>query len=119
MGEKHMKITAEFDSVDTADIVAASLRHQIAGMADIKVLTPEIADRGTEVMFQGFAPAYSNTVGGASFGMSVGNTAGRHFDSPSDSYSKAVKVQLICRKDDAALAKRIMIGYGGRDLRGS
>ncbi|MDR0986720.1 MAG: hypothetical protein LBL98_03355 [Ruminococcus sp.] len=114
-----MKITAEFDSVDTADIVAASLRHQIAGMADIKVLGPELTEHGTERVFQGFAPAYSNTVGGASFGMSVGNSSDSRFGTAPDSFSKAVRVQLICRKDDAQLAKRIMIGYGGRDLRGS
>jgi hypothetical protein len=109
-----MKITAEFDSIDTADVVAASLRHQIAGMADIKVTPPELTSHGEERFFYGFAPAYSNTVGGASFGMSTADNS-----VPPDSKSKSVRLQLICRKDDAALARRIMIGYGGRDLRGS
>jgi hypothetical protein len=117
-----MKITAEFDSIDTADVVAASLRHQIAGMADIKVLNPELTDHGSERTFQGFAPGYSNSTGGAAFGMSTAGVLGiNNFEdnTPPDNRSKAVKLQLICRKDDAQLAKRIMIGYGGRDLRGS
>jgi hypothetical protein len=110
-----MKITAEFDSIDTADVVAASLRHQILGMADIKVLTPELTSHSDEKVFYGFAPAYANTVGGASFGMSTSDNN----STPPDSQSKSVRLQLICRKDDAPLARRIMIGYGGRDLRGS
>jgi hypothetical protein len=110
-----MKITAEFDSIDTADVVAASLRHQIMGMADIKVLTPELTSHSEERHFYGFAPAYSNTVGGASYGMTTSDMN----SNPTDSRSKSVRLQLICRKDDASLARRIMIGYGGRDLRGS
>jgi hypothetical protein len=116
-----MKITAEFDSIDTADVVAASLRHQIAGMADITVLNPELRSHGSDTAFQGFASPYGNSTGGAPFGMTMSNVASNNAvnSTPPDSYSKSVRLQLICRKDDAALAKRIMIGYGGRDLRGS
>jgi hypothetical protein len=116
-----MKITAEFDSIDTADIVAASLRHQIAGMADITVLNPELRSHGPETSFQAFASPYGNSTGGAPFGMTMSNVVSNNAESssPPDSYSKAVRLQLICRKDDAGLAKRIMIGYGGRDLKGS
>jgi hypothetical protein len=116
-----MKITAEFDSIDTADIVAASLRHQIAGMADITILNPEMRSHGAETTFQAFAPAYSNSVGGATFGMAAGSATATNaaYSTPPDSSSKAVKLQLICRKDDAALAKRIMIGYGGHEMRGA
>jgi hypothetical protein len=112
-----MKITAEYDSIDTADIVAASLRHQIAGMADISVLNPELRSHDSDMTFQAFAPSYSNSVGGPALGMVTDSLSSQ--SNPPDSYSKSVKLQLICRKDDAALAKRIMVGYGGHNLRGS
>jgi hypothetical protein len=106
-----LKITAEFDSVDTADIVASMLRSQIKGMADITVSTPEKTSHGATMLVQGFAPMYG--IGTVS-PIIAENTAGER----SDSYSKAVRLSLICRKEDAGIAKRIMVGHGAINLRG-
>jgi hypothetical protein len=107
-----MKITAEFDSVDTADFVASQLRSQIKGMADITVSTPEKTTHGATMLVQGFAPMYG--IGTVSSPIMAENSAGQR----SDSYSKSVKLSLICRKEDAGIAKRIMVGHGAINLRG-
>lgn len=106
-----MKITAEFDSIDTADYAASQLRSQIKGMADITISEPEKTSHGATMLVQGFMPMYG--IGTVS-PIIAENTAGER----SDSYSKAVRLSLICRKEDAGIAKRIMVGYGAVNLRG-
>jgi hypothetical protein len=107
-----MKITAEFDSVDTADFVAAELRSQIKGMADISVSVPEKTTHGATMSIQGFAPMYGTaTVTPIMAANSIGERL--------DSFTKAVRLSLVCRKEDAGIAKRIMVGHGAVNLRGS
>jgi hypothetical protein len=108
----NMKITAEFDSVDTADIVAAELRSQIKGMADISVSIPEKTTHGAEMSVQGFSQAYG--LGTTMPIMAANSVSERH-----DSFSKAVRLSLVCRKEDAGIAKRIIVGHGAVNLRGS
>jgi hypothetical protein len=107
-----MKITAEFDRVDTADFVAAELRSQIKGMADISVTTPEKTTHGAEMSIQGFSQIYGT---GTVTPIMAANSIGERFDS----YSKAVRLSLVCRKEDAGIAKRIMVGHGAVNLRGT
>jgi hypothetical protein len=109
-----MKITAEFDSVDTADFVAAELRSQIKGMADISVSEPEKTTHGASMAIQGFAAMNSTGIGPVSPLMAANSIGERH-----DNATKAVRLSLVCRKEDAGTAKRIMVGHGAVNLRGS
>jgi hypothetical protein len=107
-----MKITAEFDSVDTADFVAAELRSQIKGMADISVSEPEKTTHGASMSVQGFSQIYGT---GTVTPMMAANSIGERLDNS----TKAVRLSLVCRKEDAGIAKRIMVGHGAVNLRGS
>ncbi|MDR0946750.1 MAG: hypothetical protein LBM87_03235 [Ruminococcus sp.] len=110
-----MKITAVFDSIDTADVVAAALRHRIPGMVDIGVSPPELDYHGGYTNIQAFSPQFSGGVGSPV----MSTTFITNDTNQPDTLSKSCSLSLVCRKEDAALAKRIMIGYGGRDLKGT
>ena len=107
-----MKITAEFESVDFADIAASAIRNSISKMSDIKVSSnANPRHNNVPTLFGGINfgsnPAYPFPV--ASFvdsGLYSNNLDGN---------VKSV-MQVICRQEEAKKVTQIIIGHGGRNI---
>ncbi len=111
-----MKITAYFDSPDSADHAAGALKRALSPLAEIQ--TKNTKHGKTSAGVNSFA--VFNTLAGTSptYSMPIYNAAylkeadGRE----SDYIGTDCTVEVICRKEEEAAASRIIIGYGGRNI---
>lgn len=110
-----MKITAEFESVDFADIAAAAVRKSISKMTEVKI-TPSVS------MNRDINP-YPPIISNLNF-----NTVGPNYTVPlavsdimdngshvSNNISKAY-MEVICRQEEAKKVSQAIIGHGGRNI---
>ncbi len=110
-----MKFTAEFDSVNSADMAAAAIRKNISSFSDIRVIEgnsrKKLADKVNFMMFgayngsQIYPPVYSSRI------LSDDFTENNETDLRS-----RVTLEVVCRSEDKKNVSRLIVGYGGRDL---
>lgn len=114
-----MKISAEFDTVDSADIAAASLRGYISELYDIRVKNDPYENHTGP--YASIFPAYNIVSPSDNPGFSFpffntllyldsGLTINRDYD------VKSPKLEIICRKEDEKAVSRVVIGHGGRNV---
>lgn len=115
-----MKITAEFDSVNSADMAAAAIRQQISPFSDIKVTEYRseknlTANKGM-LAFSSYNPSYSP--GFYSFPVAVNGTFSNTADdfNETDLRSGAV-LEATFIKDDERRVSNIIVSHGGREIR--
>ena len=117
-GSVFMKYTAEFDSINTAEIAAAALKKYISSFSEINVYDKLHQHTGDDhsgfVLFSGFnptvtSPLYNGTVSAVEI----------PDDDPTPEVSMRTcpTLEVVCRSEDAKNVSRIIIGYGGRNIR--
>lgn len=110
-----MKIIAHFDSPDSADFAAGAVKNAISPLSSIE--TKEYsAQKGKDIM--NFFAAYNTTSASPTYSMPIFNPAA-YADTDvngQDSSGGGHILEVVCRREDAAKASRIIIGYGGRNI---
>lgn len=113
-----MKYTAEFDSLNTADIAAAAIKKYISDFSEVNVYdklhqNPGNNDNGF-ILFSGFNPTASYSFNqGTAFAVEVNNG---HNASEIDMRT-CPTIEVTCRTEDAKNVSRLIVGYGGRNIR--
>lgn len=113
-----MKYTAEFDSINTADIAAAAIKKFISSFSEINVYDKLHQDKGEHhndfILFSGFnpPPTYS-FYNGTAFAVGVDDV----HDTTEVNKRICPTLEVTCRTEDAKNVSRIIVGYGGRNIR--
>ena len=103
-----MKITANFNSPDSADFAAGALKRTLSPLTKIETENKNLINSDTNInIFPVFnlssiTPSYSVPV--KINNINVANL------------NDVCTLRVICRKEDAAEAIRIIIGFGGRNI---
>lgn len=108
-----MKITAEFDSVNSADIAAANIHKTISPFSDIRVLQKR---NSTSMHFSGLTAAFGNgnpAIGPNMYTFPIPSTE-NNLDI-SDRQEK-VTLEVVCTKEDRKKVSGIIINSGGYGL---
>lgn len=116
------RITAEFDSVDTAELAARAVKHSADGVVKITVSGGQTGERQPYSYPKGII---AGNLGGAAFGFS-NYTSGSisagglisGFPDISDediepARSRSAELEIICEKSSEQTVSRILTGYGG------
>ncbi len=107
-----MKIIAEFDSVNSADIAAANIRRTISPFSDIRVLQKH---EHTSVSFSGLTAAFGNgnpAIGPNMYTYPVPATNGIDLNE----HTEKVTLEVVCTKEDRKKVSGIIINSGGYSL---
>lgn len=111
-----MKIIAHFDSADSADFAAGALKNALSSLSSVeaKEYPAKNADIGMNIF-----TAFNTAATSPTYSMPMYNPAAyvssdddRSLDYSADDHV----VEVICRREDAATASRIIIGHGGRNI---
>ena len=103
-----MKITAHFNSPDSADFAAGAIKRALSPLTKIETESNSINDDNTSInIFPVFnlssiTPTYSTPV--------------HTNDLANNNSSDDCVLSVVCRKEEAAEAMRIIIGFGGRNI---
>lgn len=107
-----MKITAEFNSVNSADLAASNIRRTISPFSDIRVLQKH---EHTSMSFSGLTAAFGNgnpAIGPNMYTYPIPATDG--FDM--NEHTEKVTLEVICTKEDRKKVSGIIINNGGFSL---
>ncbi len=111
-----MKITAYFDSPDSADHAAGALKRALSPLAEIGTRNAKHKSASNGVnsfavfnTLTGTSPTYSMPIYNAAYLRDADNGG-------SDYIGTDCIVEVTCRKEEEAKASRIIIGYGGRNI---
>ncbi|MGN0608479.1 MAG: hypothetical protein ACI4J6_04695 [Oscillospiraceae bacterium] len=111
-----MKITAEFDSVNSADMAAAAIRQQVSPFSDIKVTEYRSQKNFTSnkgmLVFSSNNPSYNP--GYNSFPVVFSNTADDFNET--DLRSGAVLEATFIKEEERRISN-IIVNHGGREIR--
>ncbi|MCM1330644.1 MAG: hypothetical protein NC253_14560 [Ruminococcus sp.] len=110
-----MKITAHFDSADSADFAAGALKNALSPLAsvDAREEYPNPRRGNTVNAFAAFNTATYNPA----YAMPMINANDADPALYENDYTSAKHVlEVVCRSEEAAAASRIIIGHGGRDI---
>lgn len=108
-----MKITAEFDSVCSADTAAANIRRSVSPFSDIRVLQKH---NSTAMHFNGLTAAFGNgnpAIGPNMYTYPISSTA-NSLDI-NDRHEKAT-LEVVCIEDDRKKVTKIIVNSGGYGL---
>ncbi|MGN0554064.1 MAG: hypothetical protein ACI4I1_11810 [Oscillospiraceae bacterium] len=111
-----MKITAEFDSVNSADLAAANIRRTVSPFSDIKVLQKH---NQTSMSFGGLTAAFGNgnpSIGPNMYTYPIPYTANNQNDISESYLQNKVTLEVICRKEDRKKVSGIIINSGGFEI---
>ena len=112
-----MKITAEFDSVNSADMAAAAIRQQICPFSDIKVTEYRSKKNFTSnkgmLVFSSNNPSYNP--GYNTFPVVFSNNTADDFNE-TDLRSGAVLEATFIKEDERRISN-IIVNHGGREIR--
>lgn len=111
-GSLTMKITAEFDSVNSADLAAANIRRTISPFSDIRVLQKR---NSTSLHFSGLTAAFGNgnpAIGPNMYTFPVPATNGIDMNGQTEK----VTLEVICTKEDRKKVSGIIVNSGGFGL---
>ena len=108
-----MKITAHFDSSDSADFAAGELKRALSPLASISTnSSPEVSDNLSINLFPLFNPMSTSTF----FAVPV-NSSNFTADVHKKDYQKSEHIlEVVCRKDDYPNVSKIIINHGGRNI---
>ena len=110
-----MKITAHFDSPDSADFAAGALRRELSPLSAIETKNfPYKRSADSMNIFAAYntvstTPTYSAPLYGQS---AYGSASSREQDITGRQHI----LQVICRNEEAHIASRIIINHGGRNI---
>ncbi len=111
-----MKITAHFDSPDSADFASGALKRILSPIASVKTSSiPQKSDALSMNVFSSFnlagtTPTYSMPVYNVNAYRDLSNEHKKD-------YIKTDNIlEVVCRQEEASTASRIIIGFGGRDI---
>lgn len=116
------RITAEFDTVDSAELAARAVKHNAGGVVKITVSG---SAAGAKEPYSYPKAIIAGNLGGAAFGFSnytSGSIAAsgiiNGFPDTADediepSRSRSVLLEVICEKSSEQTVSRIITGYGG------
>ena len=113
-----MKIIAHFDSPDSADFAAGALKNALSSLSSVEAKEYHAKSAQNNMnIFTAFnttatSPTYSMPMYNPAAYASANDDSGRDSDYSADAHV----VEVICRKEDAATASRIIIGHGGRNI---
>lgn len=108
-----MKFTAEFDSVNSADIAASAIRSKISDFSSVTVHGRDTdAYRESKMMlFPSFNPSNSDPM----YAMPV-TMNGEYRNENEVSQRSHTTLEVICRNNDSKAVSAMIIGYGGRNI---
>ena len=106
-----MKITAHFESPDSADLAAGALKRALSPLS--KIETENLTYHNDNLSINIF-PVFNLLSSTPSYSVPV-KTNNLTINNPNDECNNCI-LHLICRKEDAATASRIIIGFGGRNI---
>ena len=111
-----MKITASFNSPDSADHAAGALKRALSPLASIE--TKNLNKKGHSDDVSGIYAAFNTVSTTPTYSMPVYSSAfyenviSREQEQP----VTGCILEVVCRKDEESAASRIIIGYGGRNI---
>lgn len=111
-----MKIIAHFDSADSADFAAGALKNALSPLSSVEA--KEYRAKSEDIGMNVFT-AFNTAATSPTYSMPMYNPAAyvsADSDRDRDYSAEDHAVEVICRKEDAATASRIIIGHGGRNI---
>ncbi len=114
-----MKLTAEFDSVNSADLAAAAIRKRISPFSDISVKEKRAAKEYTSNKSMRIFSSFNPSVNQYTYSLPV-STMGSYSNTinslnETDMDSGAV-LSVICRREDEKNTSGVIISHGGHDI---
>ncbi len=103
-----MKITAHFNSPDTADFAAGALMRTLSPLTKITTEVSNVINDNTTIDIFPVFNLISNT---PTYSVPVKINNSENINSTDDCI-----LHVVCRKEEAAEASRIIIGFGGRNI---
>lgn len=103
-----MKITAHFDSPDSADFAAGAIKRALSPLT--KIETENYSADNDNISINIF-PVFNLSSITPSYSVPVRRNA-----SASEKTIDDCTLSIVCRKDEAETAMRIIIGFGGRNI---
>lgn len=107
-----MKITAEFDSVNSADLAAANIRRTISPFSDIRVLQKQ---NSHSMHFSGLTAVFGNGNPAIGPNMYTFPIPASNVLDQEDHQNKAT-LEVICVKEDRKKVSGTILSCGGHDL---
>ena len=110
-----MKITASFDSPDSADFAAGALKRALSPLTLIE--TKNVSKRQHSDNMNIFA-AFNTDAPTPTYSMPVYNPPFYENSGAAErsSFGTDYILEVTCRKDEESAASRIIIGHGGRNI---
>ncbi|MGN0675184.1 MAG: hypothetical protein ACI4KG_05500, partial [Oscillospiraceae bacterium] len=111
-----MKITAYFDSPDSADFAAGALKRAISPLSTIKIKEPS---SGSDKINMNIFSSYNPAVTTPTYSMPVYTPAAfadNNVQGHNDSIKNDCIIEVICRKEDYPAVSKIIISHGGRNI---
>ncbi len=103
-----MKITAHFNSPDSADFAAGALKRALSPLTKIETENFSSLNGSSDM---GVFPVFNLTSITPTYSVPV-NTRKSQADKAADD----CVLKIVCRNEEAAEASRIIIGFGGRNI---
>ncbi|MBQ8786638.1 MAG: hypothetical protein IJZ61_03275 [Oscillospiraceae bacterium] len=103
-----MKITAHFNSPDSADFAAGALKRTLSPLTKIETENRHNINIDTGI---NIFPVFNLASITPTYSVPVRRNNSSHTNSSEDCV-----LRVICRKEEAAEASRIIIGFGGRNI---
>ena len=110
-----MKITASFDSPDSADFAAGALKRALSPLARIE--TKNSNEKNFPDSMNIFA-AFNSAAPTPTYSLPIYTPAffENAKDRERDNFGTDYILEVTCRKEEEAAASRIIIGHGGRNI---
>lgn len=111
-----MKITASFDSPDSADHAAGALKRALSPLTKIETKDLNVRNSYSDM---NIFPVYNTTSAATpTYSVPVYNPLfySNMNDREQDHFGEDHILEVTCRKEDESAVSRIIIGYGGRNI---
>lgn len=103
-----MKITAHFNSPDSANFAAGALKRKLSPLTKIETENSLNINSDTDI---NIFPVFNLTSITPTYSVPVRTNNSNSINSSDDCV-----LRVICRNEEAAEASRIIIGFGGRNI---
>lgn len=103
-----MKITAHFSSPDSADFAAGAIKRALSPLT--KIETENFSADNNNISINIF-PVFNLSSITPSYSVPVRTNASENVNSVDDCI-----LSIVCRREEAAKAMQIIIGFGGRNI---